>query len=66
MAHQLVEAMANMKENEALEIVDDLLAQGGGYIMTAGASMDDARPEDVRAMFEFTREYGVYWAKLEY
>ena len=28
MAHELVEAMANMKEKEALQIVDDLLAQG--------------------------------------
>jgi 5-methyltetrahydrofolate--homocysteine methyltransferase len=28
MAHELVEAMANMKEEEALAIVDDLLAKG--------------------------------------
>ena len=28
MAHELVEAMANMKEQEALKIVDDMLAQG--------------------------------------
>jgi trimethylamine corrinoid protein len=28
MAHQLVEAMANMKEKEALQIVDDMLARG--------------------------------------
>jgi methanogenic corrinoid protein MtbC1 len=28
MAHELVEAMANMKEKEALQIVDDMLAQG--------------------------------------
>jgi methanogenic corrinoid protein MtbC1 len=28
MAHELVEAMANMKEKEALQIVDDLLAAG--------------------------------------
>ena len=28
MAHKLVEAMANMKEQEALQIVDELLAQG--------------------------------------
>jgi uroporphyrinogen-III decarboxylase len=32
----------------------------GGYIMSAGGSMDDARPENVRAMFDATREYGVY------
>jgi len=28
MAHELIEAMANMKETEALQIVDDLLAKG--------------------------------------
>ncbi|NLE10282.1 MAG: hypothetical protein GX630_02145, partial [Actinobacteria bacterium] len=28
MSHPLVEAMANMKEKEALQIVDDLLAAG--------------------------------------
>jgi methanogenic corrinoid protein MtbC1 len=28
MAHELVEAMANMKEQEALQIVDDMLARG--------------------------------------
>jgi len=28
MAHELVEAMANMKEKEALQIVDDMLAEG--------------------------------------
>ena len=38
----------------------DTVAGDGGYIMSAGASMDDARPENVKAMFEFTREYGVY------
>jgi hypothetical protein len=32
----------------------------GGYIMSSGGSMDDARPENVRAMFNATREYGVY------
>ena len=26
--HELVEAMANMQEDEALKIVDDMLAQG--------------------------------------
>ena len=28
MAHELVEAMANMKEDEALSIVNDMLAKG--------------------------------------
>jgi uroporphyrinogen-III decarboxylase len=38
----------------------DIVGKGGGYIMDAAASLDNAREENVRAMFEFTREYGVY------
>ncbi|OFV83056.1 MAG: methionine synthase [Acidobacteria bacterium RBG_16_64_8] len=36
MAHELVEAMANMKEQEALRIVDDLLAKGEDPNMILG------------------------------
>ena len=38
----------------------DTLAGDGGYVMSAGGAMDDSRPENVKAMFDFTREYGVY------
>jgi len=38
----------------------DIVGKGGGYIMDASTGLDDAKPENVRAMFEFTREYGVY------
>ncbi len=38
----------------------DTAGKDGGYIMSAGGGMDDARPENVRAMIEFTNEYGVY------
>ncbi|MBI1388187.1 MAG: hypothetical protein GC154_07040 [bacterium] len=39
----------------------DGLARDGGYIMDAGAIMqDDPRVENIRAMTEFTREYGTY------
>ncbi len=42
------------------EIIDRV-AKDGGYIMDAGAIMqDDTNIENVRAMTEFTREYGVY------
>jgi len=41
--------------------VIDGVAGDGGYIMDAGAIIqNDARIENVRAMTEFTREYGVY------
>ena len=41
--------------------VIDGVAQDGGYIMDASAIMqNDTREENLRAMTEFTREYGVY------
>jgi len=38
----------------------DTAAKGGGFIMGNGAFFDEAKPENVKAMVEFTREYGVY------
>ncbi len=38
----------------------DECARDGGYIMSAAAVMDDSKPENVRAMMDATREYGVY------
>lgn len=41
----------------------DGVAQDGGYIMDASAIIqNDARVENIRAMTEFTREYGTYSA----
>jgi uroporphyrinogen-III decarboxylase len=41
--------------------VIDGVARDGGYIMDARAIMqDDTKVENIRAMTEFTREYGVY------
>ena len=38
----------------------DIAGKEGGYIMSAAAVLDDAKPENVRAMVDITREYGVY------
>ena len=38
----------------------DCVGRGGGFIMDASANVTDAKPENLRAMFEFTKEYGVY------
>lgn len=35
-------------------------APGGGYLLTGGASATETRPENLRAMMEAAREYGVY------
>jgi hypothetical protein len=38
----------------------DYTGKGGGFIMDSSAGLTDARWENVRAMFEFTKEYGIY------
>ncbi|MBI2918429.1 MAG: hypothetical protein HYY01_10600 [Chloroflexi bacterium] len=38
----------------------DRVGKGGGFIMAPGCVIDEARPENVKAMCDFTREYGVY------
>ena len=38
----------------------DTAGKGGGLILDAATGLDDAKIENVRAMFDFTREYGVY------
>jgi len=35
-------------------------ATGGGFIMDSSTGLDDAKPENVRAMFDYTRQYGSY------
>jgi uroporphyrinogen-III decarboxylase len=35
-------------------------APGGGYILTASAGMNQGNPDNLRAMMEAAREYGVY------
>jgi len=38
----------------------DIVGKGGGFIMDAGAIIDEAKPENMKAMVDFTKEYGVY------
>lgn len=38
----------------------DVAGKGGGFILSSGSIIDTARPENVRAMIEFTKEYGIY------
>jgi hypothetical protein len=40
--------------------VIDAAGQGGGLIVGNGAFFDHAKPENVKAMVDFTKEYGVY------
>ncbi|MDP6179562.1 MAG: uroporphyrinogen decarboxylase family protein [Desulfatiglandales bacterium] len=38
----------------------DVVGKGGGFIMDSSTVIDDAKPENVKAMFEFTKKYGSY------
>ncbi|MGB3904924.1 MAG: uroporphyrinogen decarboxylase family protein [Anaerolineae bacterium] len=38
----------------------DTAGKGGGFIMSNGAFFDHAKPENIKAMVDFTKEYGVY------
>jgi len=38
----------------------DTAGKGGGYIMANGAAIDKVKPENLKAMIDFTKEYGVY------
>ena len=38
----------------------DILGEGGGYIMDINVEAEQIKPENMRALMEFTREYGVY------
>lgn len=38
----------------------DVVGKDGGFIMDSSTVVDDAKPQNLKAMFEFTKEYGVY------
>jgi hypothetical protein len=38
----------------------DTVGKGGGFILSPRSSTDEVKPENLRAMIDFTREYGVY------
>jgi Uroporphyrinogen decarboxylase (URO-D) len=38
----------------------DSCGKGGGYIMMNGASIDEAKPENMKAWIDYSQEYGIY------
>ncbi len=38
----------------------DVVGKGGGYIISPRSSTDEVNPDNLKAMIEFTKEYGVY------
>lgn len=45
---------------EVTAALESLKKAGEDALQIAGSGFDDAKPENVRAIFEFTQEYGVY------
>ena len=38
----------------------DVAGKGGGFIMASRSSIDEVKPENLKAMIDFTKEYGIY------
>jgi hypothetical protein len=38
----------------------DVAGKGGGFILAPRSSTDEVKPANLKAMIEFTQEYGVY------
>ena len=38
----------------------DYCGRDGGFVMSSRTPVDDARPENLKALIDFTIEYGVY------
>ena len=38
----------------------EICGKGGGYILAGGANVDEGNPDNLRAMMEAAKEYGVY------
>lgn len=54
-------ATSNPEQVQAyVKCLIDEVAVDGGFILSTGAVLDDARPENLHAMIDTAREYGVY------
>ena len=38
----------------------DVAGKDGGYIMAPASALDEVKPENLKAMIDFTKEYGRY------
>jgi len=48
-----------MSEQQQREQID-ALGKGGGYIMDMTTASKQVKPENTKALIDFTKEYGVY------
>lgn len=59
-ANSMLHAGTPQQVADCVKQLIDTVGRDGGYGMAAGAVVDEARPENLRAMFETTKTYGVY------
>ncbi len=52
-------ATVDQLKDNVKKLIDDC-APGGGYLMMNGAAMDECKAENLKAMIDVTKEYGVY------
>jgi hypothetical protein len=38
----------------------DVVGKDGGLIVSSRSSLDEVKPENLKTMIDFTKEYGVY------
>jgi uroporphyrinogen-III decarboxylase len=48
------------KVEEYCQVLIDKVGKGGGFIMANGSALDEAKPENLRAMIEYTKKHGKY------
>lgn len=46
--------------SEHCKKIIDVVGKGGGFILSPGSSIDDAKPENIKAMIDCAKKYGVY------
>jgi uroporphyrinogen-III decarboxylase len=56
----LLTAGTHQEVKEYCRKLIEACSKGGGYILAAGSSVNNAPPENLRAMMEAAKEYGVY------
>jgi uroporphyrinogen-III decarboxylase len=55
----LISGTADQVKDYCRKLIDTA-GEGGGFIMDSSACIDEAKPENIRAMIDFTKAYGVY------
>ena len=56
----LISTGTSQEVKECCRKLIEVCAPGGGYILAAGSSVDNAPPENLRAMMDAAKEFGVY------